>query len=103
MNIDEFCESVMVLRPQDMRAMNGAAAGIIGSSSSGADVMERLQRETINFTRLYKSDAKRAVVETKAKELEGSIMMALTVDAINEQTGDILTTALGQLMTERKE
>jgi len=100
--IDEFQERVVGLRPNNFMALNGAAPGIVGASSTGAAVILELQRSVIALARLYKSGTNDEALQLARRDVLGKIMVALTVDAISEQTADELVGNLQQLMKGRK-
>lgn len=83
-------------------ALNGAAAGIIGSSDSGTDAIVQLQRATITFAEAYKKADSAEALQAAKREVIGKIMVAVALDAITEQKADELTEALMQLMKGKK-
>ena len=93
MTIDELCEMVMGLRPNNFMAMNGAAPGIIGSADSGSSVLMQLQQATLQFATHYKAgDA--AQIEASKRDVIGKAMVAQTLDAITEEKADEITDAI---------
>lgn len=100
--IDGFQERVIGLRPNNFMALNGAAPGIVGASSTGAEVVLELQRSVIVFTHLYKSGTDDEALQAARRDVLGKIMVALTVDAISEKAADELAENLQQLMKGRK-
>jgi hypothetical protein len=99
-NIDELCELVMELKPNNFMAMNGAAAGILGANDSGSDAIVQLQRTTLQFADCWKNGA---VEDVKAvrKELIGKAMVAVALDALPEETADEIADAATQLAKEK--
>lgn len=96
MTIDEFREAVMKLKPNNFMAMNGAGAGILGSSDSGTDSIAQLQRATIEFVDRYKQGSTEEITAAK-REVIGKVMVAMALDAITEEKADELTEALVQI------
>jgi hypothetical protein len=94
MTVDELREKIMGLRPNNFMAMNGAAAGILGSTDSGSDAIRQLQRAMIDFTDAYKSGGD---ILAAKREVIGKIMVAVAFDALSEKQADELTDALVQL------
>lgn len=100
MNIDEICELVMELRPNNFMAMNGAAAGILGANDSGSDAIMHLQRTTLQFADCWKNGSLEEVKAVR-KELIGKAMVAVALDALPEDTADDITEAVTQLTKEK--
>lgn len=96
MTVDEFRESVMRLKPNNFMALNGAGAGILGSSDSGSDAILYLQRATIEFVDKYKQGNDEEITAAK-REVIGKVMVAMALDAITEEKADELTENLMKL------
>ena len=96
MTIDEFRSAVMSLKPNNFMAMNGAGAGILGSSDSGTDSIMQLQRATIEFVDRFKQGSADEISAAK-REVIGKVMVAMALDAITEEKADELTEALVQI------
>jgi hypothetical protein len=94
MTVDDIREKIMSLKPNNFMAMNGAAAGMLGTTDSGSDAIRQLQRAMIDFTEIYKSGGD---IPTAKREVIGKIMVAVALDALSEQQADELTEALVQL------
>jgi hypothetical protein len=94
MTINELCEAVMGLRPNNFMALNGAAAGVLGSSDSGSDTISQLQRATIQFADDYLAGVPANILQVSKKEVIGKIMIAMALDAITEEKADELVEAL---------
>jgi hypothetical protein len=94
MTVDELREKIMGLRPNNFMAMNGAAAGMLGTTDSGSDSVRQLQRAMIDFTEVYKAGGDTTAAK---REVIGKIMVATALDALSEQQADELTEALVEL------
>lgn len=99
MTVDELREQIMKLRPNHFMAMNGAAPGILGTSDSGSDAIQQLQRAMIEFTDIYKSGGD---IPAAKREVIAKIMVAAAFGALSEQQADELTEALVQLTKGNK-
>lgn len=75
-------------------ALNGAAAGILGSADSGTDAVLQLQRTVLEFASQYKQGGD---LQQARKDVIGKVMVAMTLDAITEEKADELTEAIVQL------
>lgn len=102
MTIDDFQEKMLRIRPNNFMGLDGAAAGIVGSASSGSDAVMNLQRAAIDFARLYKTADDETSLRASSKEVMAKIMVAHTLDVLSEQQADELIDALQQLMDEWK-
>jgi len=102
MTVDEFRERIVSMKPNNFMGLNGAGAGILGTSSTGSDALMQLQRAAIEFVHLYKMNDNEEYLMASRKEVIAKIMVAHAVDAITEQQADELVAALQQLMKERK-
>ena len=102
MNVADFRERIIRLRPNNAMGLNGAGAGVLGAASSGSDALMQLQRATIEFTRAYQAHDNAEELTATRKEVVAKIMVAHAFDAITEQQADELLLALQQLMKERK-
>lgn len=102
MTVDEFRESVMQLKPNSFMALNGAAPGIIGGPNSGLDALVDLQRATLEFTRIYKSESDANALKAARHNVSAKVMVAQTLNAISLKRADELMDSLHQLMEERK-
>src|SRR3982751_3843158 len=87
MTIDELCEMVMGLRPNSFMALNGAAPGILGSADSGSGALTQLQHATLQFAGNYRG-GNAGQIEAAKQAMMGKVMVALTFDAITEETAD---------------
>jgi hypothetical protein len=101
MTVDELCEEVLRLKPNSFMALNGAAAGIIGSSDSGTDTIAQLQRATLQFAQTYK-DGDAEALATAKREVIGKVMVAMTMDAITEEKADMIAEAVVELTKGKK-
>lgn len=101
MTIDELCEAVMRLRPNNFMALNGAAAGIIGSNDSGSDAIAQLQQATLRFAQALKSDDMEQL-EVAEKDVIGKVMVAITMDALTEQKADEIAETVVAISQGRK-
>lgn len=102
MTIDAFLDKVMRLTPSNFMGLNGAAAGIVGSTDSGASAILQLQRASIEFVRLYKVGGDVAALRLAKKDVVAKTMVAHTLDALSESQADELLDAVQALISERK-
>jgi hypothetical protein len=100
MTIEELCELVMRLRPNNFMALNGAASGIVGSTDSGSDAIAQLQRATLNFADHLRTGSDEEV-QAARKEVIGKAMVAVTLDALSEDKADEIADAATQLSKEK--
>lgn len=96
MTVDELCEMVMGLRPNNFMALNGAAAGIIGSVDSGSGTLDELQRATLQFASQYTA-GDIGQIKIAKQDVIGRAMMARTLDAITEEKAGQIIDALEEI------
>ncbi len=90
----------MKLQSNTFMAMNGAAAGILGSADSGSDAIEQLKRAVVEFVGQSKAGADLARLKQSYRAVLAKIMVAQTMGSIGEELADELVATLQQIMKE---
>ncbi|MBC7581612.1 hypothetical protein H7097_01955 [Aeromicrobium sp.] len=101
MTIEQLCEAVMRLKPNNFMSLNGAAAGMIGSSDSGTDALVQLQHATLQFAKAYQI-AEPEQLNAAKREVIAKVMVAMTFGTITEEKADMITEAVVDMTHEKK-
>ena len=94
-SLDSFIERVMRIR---VLRMNGAGAGIIGSSSVEFGVVQELQKSALQFATEYrKPSPDQATLRETTAQLSGVLQMLGVLSILSEQETNELVQQLHEL------
>jgi len=94
--LEHFLEKIMQI---SVMHMEGAGAGIIGSSDANSDVVNSLKRSTIAFAQEYrKQEPNQNELKRASEQVSGYLQTLQIINALSENTVAAFIDELGSLM-----
>jgi uncharacterized membrane protein YeaQ/YmgE (transglycosylase-associated protein family) len=104
--LEKFVEHVLHTNAQYAGIFGTSVPGMVGASagsaaSSNEQTVFHMHRDTLAFAKAISEGQTAEVIQRLAKEVEGGLMMSITLGALSEKDGGVLLDELHSLITNR--
>jgi hypothetical protein len=105
-NVKDFTDRIMRISAPSLNVFGsglpgqlGRSAGVQGSTSPGAQILDGLKQTAADFYAAYKADDQERLKES-AKGIEGQLLAAQTISVISQKDLEVYMDKLDQIMKE---